>query len=349
MNIKSLLALSSFLLPTLAVPQYASPSYPTISNDSNTTNPQTPNFSSQRLWNLTNRFLQNHMYPLNIAQSLSINSSLLSEDILGRVDATRDYAGRELNTEYLFGLFANIALNPDAFTLLGYPINYTFTRFLGQGNVVSFAAVVEYKLPVTGTTIPQELDFWVTYNDKGEISQYDGCVLIPFLHYFLFPLPPSLLLSFPTLVPKTNRKESNFRYLQWQLNSTIATIAKLQNLSTTTDLTPLLHAKLATSICETATTFCNGTNLQYESQATCEDYLGKQTRFGEGWEWGMDTVACRMIHQNMVPLRPDVHCEHIGPSGGGMCVDDRTYVGNLEEDYFVNTPFLAPGLEGGVM
>ncbi|KAI5277005.1 hypothetical protein E4T47_00013 [Aureobasidium subglaciale] len=265
MNFKSLLVLSSFLVPTFAVPQYASPSYPTISNDSNTTNSQTPNFSSQQLWNLTNRFLQNHMYPLNIAQSLSINSSLLSEDILGRVDATRDYAGRELNTEYLFGLFANIALNPDAFTLLGYPVNYTFTRFLGQGMC------------------------------------------------------------------------------------TIATIAKLQNLSTTTDLTPLLHAKLATSICETATTFCNGTNLQYESQATCEDYLGKQTRFGEGWEWGMDTVACRMIHQNMVPLRPDVHCEHIGPSGGGMCVDDRTYVGNLEEDYFVNTPFLAPGLEGGVV
>jgi hypothetical protein len=86
----------------------------------------------------------------------------------------------------------------------------------------------------------------------------------------------------------------------------------------------------------------------------------------------MDTVSCRMvsisltapppvqalegqklivipqIHQNMVPLRPEVHCPHIGPLGGGMCVDDRTYIGNLEENYFVNTPFLAPGLEGGV-
>lgn len=56
----------------------------------------------------------------------------------------------------------------------------------------------------------------------------------------------------------------------------------------------------------------------------------------------------KQIHQNMVPLRPEVHCPHIGPSGGGMCVDDRTYVGNLEENYFVNSPFLAPGLEGGV-
>ncbi|THX27189.1 hypothetical protein D6D12_05675 [Aureobasidium pullulans] len=289
-------------------------SYPSFPNTSTLDPHQTPNYTFDELYNLTNRFLQNHMYPNNIAQSLAINSTLLSDDVLGRVDATRDYAGRELNTEYLFGLFANIALNPDAFTLLGYPINYTFTRFLGIGNVVSFAAIIEYKLPVTGTTIPQELDFWVTYNDKGEISQYDG----------------------------------NFRYLQWQLTSTIASIAKAQNLSSSTSLLPILHAKLANSICETATTFCNGTNLQYANQQACENHLYNETRFGDGWEWGMDTVSCRMIHQNMAPLRPDVHCEHIGPSGGGMCVDDRTYVGNLEENYFVNTPFLAPGLEGGV-
>lgn len=153
MIFKNILALFFFSVPILATS--SPPSYPNTTNSSF----QTPNFTFNELYNLTDRFLQNHMYPLNIAQSLSINSSLLSDDILGRVDATRDYAGRELNTEYLFGLFANIALNPNAFTLLGYPLNYTFTRFLGSGNVVSFAAVVEYMLPVTKTTIPQELDF----------------------------------------------------------------------------------------------------------------------------------------------------------------------------------------------
>jgi hypothetical protein len=175
MILKHLITLSSLFTPILAT--YNQPIYSTVySNTTNTTTSsyQTPNFTSTHLYNLTNRFLQNHMYPLNIAQSLSINSSLLSPDILGRVDATRNYAGRELNTEYLFGLFANIALNPDAFTLLGYPVNYTFTRFLGSGNVVSFAAVVEYMSPVTKTKVPQELDFWVTFNEKGEISQYDG-------------------------------------------------------------------------------------------------------------------------------------------------------------------------------
>jgi hypothetical protein len=131
MILKPLITLSSLFTPILAT--YNQAIYSNI-----TTPPyQTPNLTSTQLYNLTNRFLQNHMYPLNIAQSLSINSSLLSPDILGRVDATRNYAGRELNTEYLFGLFANIALNPDAFTLLGYPVNYTFTRFLGGGVFVA--------------------------------------------------------------------------------------------------------------------------------------------------------------------------------------------------------------------
>lgn len=101
----------------------------------------------------------------------------------------------------------------------------------------------------------------------------------------------SLLFLTP---PALNTSDSNFRYLQWQLTSTISTIAATLNLSAA-NLTPILHSKLATSICDTATKFCNGTNLQYESQEACENHLFNQTRFGEGWEWGMDTVSCRMV------------------------------------------------------
>jgi hypothetical protein len=88
---------------------------------------------------------------------------------------------------------------------------------------------------------------------------------------------------------------SNFRYLEWQLNSTISSISTHLNLSSSIDITSLLHQKLSQSICTTATTFCNGTNLQYANQTACEDYLLNETRFGDGWEWGMDTVSCRMV------------------------------------------------------
>lgn len=33
----------------------------------------------------------------------------------------------------------------------------------------------------------------------------------------------------------------------------------------------------------------------------------------------VQTTWCRYIHRNMVPIRPNIHCAHIGPSGGDMC------------------------------
>ena len=134
---------------------------------------QTPNYTFDQLYNLTIAFMDQFMYPNNVKQAKMINSTILSEDILGRVDATRDFTGRELNTEYIFGLFANIALNPNSFTMLGYPINYTVTHFTANQNIVSVATVVDFELPATNTTVPQELDIWITFNSKGEISQYD--------------------------------------------------------------------------------------------------------------------------------------------------------------------------------
>ena len=55
-------------------------------------------------------------------------------DVQGRVDITRTFDGRELNTEYLFGLFANLATSP-AFSLLGVPISYEITHFAASQNI----------------------------------------------------------------------------------------------------------------------------------------------------------------------------------------------------------------------
>lgn len=126
--------------------------------------------------------------------------------------------------------------------------------------------------------------------------------------------------------------------------------------------------QLATSICNTAQSFCNGTNEQYTSQKDCLNFLGKETRLGEAYELGMsdlnciqtekedefkieevltiflltpgrNTLLCRMVHQNMVPLRPSVHCPHIGKTGGGYCNDNTNYTSTVEQDFFTNLPF----------
>jgi len=52
---------------------------------------------------------------------------------------------------------------------------------------------------------------------------------------------------------------------------------------------------------------------------------------------------CRMVHQNMVPLRPQTHCSHIGPTGGHYCTNDRTYVDNVREDIYTKAPFIPYG------
>lgn len=70
-------------------------------------------------------------------QAKDINSTIFAEDVQGRVDITRTFVGRELNTEYLFGLFANIATNKNEFTLLGYPTSYKVTHFAASQNIAS--------------------------------------------------------------------------------------------------------------------------------------------------------------------------------------------------------------------
>jgi len=53
---------------------------------------------------------------------------------------TPTFDGQELNAEYLFGLFANLAAqqnNPIALTLLGVPTRYEITHFTASQNIAS--------------------------------------------------------------------------------------------------------------------------------------------------------------------------------------------------------------------
>lgn len=45
----------------------------------------------------------------------------------------------------------------------------------------------------------------------------------------------------------------------------------------------------------------------------------------------------------MAQIRPDVHCSHIGPTGGAFCNNDRTYDGIVEERLFTHSPMIAWG------
>lgn len=99
-------------------------------------------------------------------------------------------------------------------------------------------------------------------------------------------------------------------------------------------------------LCAVAQLRCTGPNTQWESVEECVSVLS-QKPFGDYDEaWG-DNIVCRNIHIVLTQVRPDVslafrlryfspplhwksrllitfkqvHCPHVGPTGGGKCVD----------------------------
>ncbi|TAQ87596.1 hypothetical protein B7494_g4078 [Chlorociboria aeruginascens] len=185
-------------------------------------------------------------------KTLSINSSLLSPDIQGRIDLSRTFDGSELNTEYLFGLFANIASSPLSLSLIGFPINFQITGFTANGNITAASTIVYFNVTSLGLVVPCEVDTWILWNQYGEIEQYDA----------------------------------TFRRFQWMMDYMIEAAAPKLGSNSTTQTVSILTAGLAQSICATAALYCTGSNVQYPDTPTCYNFLTTQIRFGEAYELG---------------------------------------------------------------
>lgn len=133
----------------------------------------TPHFTYEELYKLLTDFWDSFLYPADVAQAKVVNSTIFSEDVQGRMDATRTFTGRELNTEYLFGLFANLATSSGV-SLLGVPISYEILKFSANEYVSSAATRVMFNLTSLNIIIPIEIDTWTTWNSLGQLTQYDG-------------------------------------------------------------------------------------------------------------------------------------------------------------------------------
>jgi hypothetical protein len=227
------------------------------------------------------------------------------------VDLTRTFDGPELNTEYLFGLFTNLALNPDVATLLGYPVSYEIVHFTANQNIASASTIIMFNFTIINAVIPVEIDTWNMWNAEGQVLQYDA----------------------------------TFRWFQYLVDTLIGAAMPLLNATTPQQTIGILQQALSSGICNTHQTYCTGSNQQYSNFTDCFSFLTKTIRFGAAYELGKNTLLCRMVHENMIPFRPEVHCPHIGPSGGGMCVDDATYAQKVLQPYFTNAPFIPYGYE----
>ena len=204
-----------------------------------------------------------------------------------------------------------MALNPKAPSLLGYPVNYTITHFTANQNIASAATIITFNFSSLGLVLPIEIDTWNLFDADGKILQYDA----------------------------------TFKWFQYFMDTAIKAVMPAIEANTQQQAIQYFTAALASGICSTHQSYCNGTNQQYANYSSCVDFMTTQIRFGQAYELGMNTLLCRMVHQNMIPYRPAVHCPHIGPSGGNMCVDDRSYEYTVLQPYFTNAPFVPYGFQ----
>lgn len=93
----------------------------------------------------------------------------------------------------------------------------------------------------------------------------------------------------------------------------------------------LIQKFVAGGLCPMIQQRCTGANQVYSSVLDCalELELKPFGSFDEAWG---DTVVCRVIHLILTQVRPDVHCPHVGPTGGGKC----SAIG-YSTDYFSDT------------
>ncbi|ODO07179.1 hypothetical protein L198_00758 [Cryptococcus wingfieldii CBS 7118] len=233
-----------------------------------------------------NQFATAFLSPNNIEVVRSINSTLFAEDVTGTADLSTNFDGRELSTEYLFGLFVNNAEESDDPSPFGIPISYNVTSLLVQHEFIAASIKFMFHYPVLNKTYPIQIDAFIRVNEKGEIQQYDA----------------------------------SFRRWAWATDVIIPELLPhmAQRLSLpVTNTSLVLREYLSRKICNTAATYCTGDDQQYDDYDSCMDFLNTK-KTGEWYRMGEDNLVCRHLHVPMLSLRPTTHCPHIGPSGGDI-------------------------------
>ncbi|KAJ4490554.1 hypothetical protein J3R30DRAFT_101472 [Lentinula aciculospora] len=250
-------------------------------------------------------------------------SSPLSEEVVGRIDITTTFVGQELNTEYLFGLFVESSLS-NTTQLIGSPIpSFATQSLVVEPPVIAVSLVNTLLYPTINLSVPLQIDLFVSFDNDMKIISYDA-ILRRWSEFFTYIIP--------LLAPKI-AEELNVTLDPNSTNTVTANTTSGAN--TTLNTTELIALKTAVDVCEMSTQYCTGVNQVYASNDACMEFM-TQLPFGQPWEGGMDNGWCRYIHKNMVKYRPEVHCPHIGPTGGDMCIA-RDYVQVTETMPFNST------------
>ncbi|KAK0663280.1 hypothetical protein DIS24_g1463 [Lasiodiplodia hormozganensis] len=304
--------------------------------------------------------LQTRIFDQTLALRPIVNSTLLSPTIRGRVDITRTFTGIELNTEYLFSLFAQLS-RTRSFTLLGIPTSYTVTHFAGwippstsspssdssgsSSAIASSAILMNFTSPThfwsgggggggdDDDNFTLEIHAWTLFDAAGRVQQYDAT----FRHW------PAFIASTLSRVARRPRFAGNVSAVVAHATAELAaTICAEHEAHCTTDISTTGEDEGHDGGSGSGgggggrnnETNSNRNNRQYSSEEECVRFLTREVRFGASHEMGLDTLLCRMVHSPMVALRPEVHCPHVGPTGGDMCTDALDYGERIDQGFW---------------
>ncbi|UJR18049.1 hypothetical protein I4U23_004950 [Adineta vaga] len=110
--------------------------------------------------------------------------------------------------------------------------------------------------------------------------------------------------------------------------------AVIQNAGLTFDFPLEQRTFVISSLCQGVQTICpvGSSNEQYASVSECISFLSEpQTPFGTYDRGDQNNVICRTIHLSLASIAPDIHCPHVGKTGGGACTN------KTPESYFEGT------------
>ncbi|KAJ7300810.1 hypothetical protein DFH08DRAFT_946277 [Mycena albidolilacea] len=212
-----------------------------------------------------------------------------------------DIVGRVDVTETFIGLFAGIATANASTPLLGVPLNGSLVDLVIENNLMIVTTLRDFNWTVAVVPTLWQLKF--LFNDQGQVTQYDAIL------YRASAL-------FASVWPKVAKAAIQELGLPHYTSDTVA-----------------LQTRAAVDVCSAHEAYCLGLNKQYKSRAECMNFVLNKVPFGEIWQGGQNTAFCRYIHTPMLQLRPAVHCPHVGPTGGDMCVD------HPYESMVVGSPF----------
>ena len=74
-------------------------------------------------------------------------------------------------------------------------------------------------------------------------------------------------------------------------------------------------------------------NAKMSEHDYCMHVLNNDIPYGTFWKANSNTTVCRILHSHLSVYNPKVHCAHVSPSGGSMCID-WSY-----QSYFSNNDF----------